>query len=117
MERPSEKSGGFFTSGMNFVFDNEYIKSHIVEDKKQDQEQKKNILQRIKERDARNKEERIEQIKRVTERHKEHISREARNTRHNISEKTEALLRQKQMQAPTPPPQEIQKAPEQGMER
>lgn len=86
-----------------------------MKDEKQEQEQKKNILQRLAEREANNKKERIEQIKRVTERHKEHFAREARNTRHNISEKTQDLLRQKQMQAPTPPPQE--KAPERSMER
>ncbi len=71
-----------------------------MEDKKQDQEQKKNILQRIKEKEARNKQERIEHIKRVTERHKEHIAREARTTRNNIQEKTDALIRQKQMEMP-----------------
>lgn len=83
-----------------------------MKDKQQDQQQKKNIAGRLAERGAKNKQERIEQIKRVTERYKEHVSREARTMRHNISEKTQNLLRQKQMQAPTVAP-----AQEKGMER
>lgn len=83
-----------------------------MKDTQKDQEQKRNITQRLAERAARTKQERVEQIKRVTERWKEHTAREARTMRNNISEKTDALLRQKQMQAPTPEP-----APQKGMER
>ncbi len=83
-----------------------------MKDKKQDQEQKKSIAQRLSERAAKDKQERVEQIKRVTERFKEHTAREARSMKHTISEKTQALMRQKQMQAPNPAP-----AQEKGMER
>ncbi|TSE04393.1 MULTISPECIES: hypothetical protein [Aquimarina] len=83
-----------------------------MNDKQKDHDKKKGIAQRLTERGARSKQERVEQIKRTTARYKEHVSREARSMKHNISEKTQALMRQKQMQAPNPAP-----AKEKGRER